>query len=67
MTSETLIGGLPGAVQCVQPLTSSAPPSCPLVDSEREGGTEPALNHGLQAPAREPEGSGKGKVPPAPG
>ena len=38
VTSETLVrGACRGSVQYAQPLTSSAPPSCTLVDSEREG------------------------------
>ena len=57
MTSETPIGGLPEGPCSTHPLTSSAPASYTLVaQGGREAGAgEPALNHGLRAPAREPE------------
>ena len=57
MTSETPIGGLPEGPCSTHPLTGSAPASYTLVaqGGRGAGAGEPALNHGLRAPAREPE------------
>ena len=55
--------GCRGTVRYVPRLISSAPPSCPLVDSGWEGvrARNWALNPGLRVPAREPEVLGRGK------
>ena len=62
----------PGLVQYGQPLASATPPSC---STGRPGAgvsrnLEPALNHGLRAPAQEPQGggpAGQGTADPRPG